>query len=477
MTIWLRLFAVSFFVLNLLAFGGLAEAQNKVPSSRAEIGLSFAPVVKETAPGVVNIYTRKIVRNRRFMPFADDPIFKHFFGRGEMQRENTRPRKRVQNSLGSGVIVGASGIVVTNEHVIQGGDDIIVVLSDKREVEAEVMLRDRRTDLAVLRINLKGERLKALKLRDSDTLAVGDLVLAIGNPFGVGQTVTSGIISALGRTKVSRQADYQFFIQTDAAINPGNSGGALVDMNGDLVGINTAIFSRSGGSHGIGFAIPANIVRNVIDNAIAGREKVRRPWAGASLQDVTTDIAESLGFSRPRGALVRVLHEKSPLRKAGIRVGDLLLEIGKRRVENSKEFASRFANLPAGGSIRVLYQRGGRAKAVVVPLQPPPEDPPRNLTLIKGYGPMSGSMVGNLSPALADEMRLDPREVGVIVTEVKGGRAREIGFRRGDIVMEVNGQKIARVRDLEKVVRRAPDLWRMVMKRNGRIIRSNLQSY
>ncbi len=474
MTNWLRLFAVAVFVLPVL---GQAGAQTKVPASRAEIGLSFAPVVKKTSPGVVNIYTRKIVSNRRFMPFADDPIFRHFFGGPDVDRNDTRPRKRVQNSLGSGVIVGASGIVVTNEHVIQGGDDIIVVLPDKREIEAEVMLRDRRTDLAVLRINLSGERLPALKLRDSDTLQVGDLVLAIGNPFGVGQTVTSGIISALGRTKVSRRADYQFFIQTDAAINPGNSGGALVDMNGDLVGINTAIFSRSGGSHGIGFAIPANIVRNVIDNAIAGREKVRRPWAGASLQDVTQDIAESLGFSRPRGALVRVLHDKSPLRNAGIRVGDLLLEIGKRQVENAKEFASRFANLPAGGTIRVLYQRGGKTKSARVELLPPPEDPPRNLTLIKGYGPMSGAMVGNLSPALADDMQRDPRETGVIVTQVKGGRAREIGFRRGDIVLQVNGQKIARVKDLQKVVRQAPELWRMVMRRNGRVIRSTLQSY
>ncbi|MEM8688203.1 MAG: Do family serine endopeptidase [Pseudomonadota bacterium] len=473
----LRTLALFLFGICLLGPVSLAEAQTKVPSSRAEISLSFSPVVKKTAPGVVNIYTRKIVRNRRYMPFADDPMFRHFFGGDDLGREDTRPRRRVQNSLGSGVIVNESGIVVTNEHVIQGGDDIIVVLPDKREIEAEVMLRDRRTDLAILRINLKGERLRALKLRDSDTLEVGDLVLAIGNPFGVGQTVTSGIISALGRTKVSRRADYQFFIQTDAAINPGNSGGALVDMDGNLVGINTAIFSRSGGSHGIGFAIPANIVRNVIENAVAGREKVRRPWAGASLQDVTSDIAESLGFARPRGALVRVLHDQSPLRLAGIKVGDLLLEIGKRQVENSKEFASRFANMPAGGTVRIMYQRGSNARTAEVSLLPPPEDPPRNLSLIKGYGPMSGAVVGNLSPALADDMQRDPRETGVIVTKVQGGRAREIGFRRGDIVLEINGRKIKRVKDLKTLERQAPELWRMVMRRNGRVIRSTFQSY
>jgi len=454
-----------------------ANAETKVPSSRAEIGMSFAPVVRKTAPGVINIYTRKIVRQRRFMPFSNDPFYRYFFGGNEDQRESTRLKKRTQNSLGSGVVVGRNGIVVTNEHVIRGGDDIIVVLPDKREFEAEVMLRDVRTDLAVLKIDLEGEKLTELKLRDSDALEVGELVLAIGNPFGVGQTVTSGIISALGRTKVSKRADYQFFIQTDAAINPGNSGGALVDMNGDLVGINTAIFSRSGGSHGIGFAIPANIVRTVIDNALAGRGKVRRPWAGASLQDVTVDIAESFGFSRPQGALVRVLHDKSPLRVAGLRIGDLLLTLGKHEVQNSKEFASRFANLPVGGTVRVAFIRDGKKQRTRISLVPAPEAPPRNLSLLKGYGPLAGAVVGNLSPALADDMRWDPREKGVIVTQVKGGRAREVGFRRGDIIMKVNGREIRRVQDLQRMVRRDPEVWRLMIKRGKRIIKSELPGY
>ncbi|MEM7425786.1 MAG: Do family serine endopeptidase [Pseudomonadota bacterium] len=454
-----------------------AAAQTQVPRSRAEIGLSFAPVVKSTAPAVVNIYTRKVIKRRRYSPFADDPFFRYFFGDRGRRRENSRPNRRVQNSLGSGVILRANGVIVTNEHVIRGGDDIIVVLPDKRELEAEVMLRDPRTDLAVLKVDLQDERLPRLKLRDSDELQVGDLVLAIGNPFGVGQTVTSGIISALGRTKVTRNDNYQFFIQTDAAINPGNSGGALVDMNGNLVGINTAIFSRSGGSHGIGFAIPANIVRTVVDNALAGRERVRRPWAGASLQDLTQDIADSLGFSRPQGALVRVLHKQSPMRLAGIRVGDLLISLGPNEIANSKEFASRFANMPLGGDVRVVYMRSGEKFRVRVALKPAPEDPPRNLTLIKGYAPFAGAEVGNLSPALADELRMDPREVGVVVTTVKGGRAREIGFRRRDILKKVNGVVIKSVEDLVRAGKSDPDYWQLDIKRRGRLIKQEFPGY
>ncbi len=473
----LRTLAFVLFSLVIVAETQTATAQTQVPRTRAEIGLSFAPVVKSTAPAVVNIYTRKVIKRRRYSPFADHPFFRYYFGDRGRRRENSRPNRRVKNSLGSGVIVRSSGVIVTNEHVIRGGDDIIVVMPDKREIEAEVMLRDTRTDLAVLKINLKSEKLPQLRLRDSDTLAVGDLVLAIGNPFGVGQTVTSGIISALGRTKVTRSDNYQFFIQTDAAINPGNSGGALVDMNGDLVGINTAIFSRSGGSHGIGFAIPANIVRTVVDNALAGRESVRRPWAGTSLQDVTQDIADSLGFSRPQGALVRVLHKNSPMRAAGIRTGDLLIKLGKNEIANSKEFASRFANMALGGDVRILYMRGGEKFRTRVALVVAPEDPPRNLTLIKGFSPFAGAEVGNLSPALADEMRMDPRETGVVVTNIKGGRAHEVGFRKRDILKKVNGVTIKNVRDLVRVSQRDPEYWQLDVKRRGRVIKRELPGY
>ncbi|MEX1147469.1 MAG: trypsin-like peptidase domain-containing protein, partial [Sphingomonadales bacterium] len=247
------------------AGGGATAQERAVPQSQADVQLSFAPVVKAVTPAVVNIYTRRVVRSDpQASPFFDDPFFRRFFGDGPAMGT---PRERVQRSLGSGVIVSADGIIVTSHHVIGEADQITVALYDRREFEAEVVLSDESTDLAVLRIDTEGEELPHLELRDSDTLEVGDLVLAIGNPFGVGQTVTSGIVSAVARTNVG-VSDYQFFIQTDAAINPGNSGGALVTLDGKLAGINTAIYSRTGGSIGIGFAIPSNMVGSVVVAAV-----------------------------------------------------------------------------------------------------------------------------------------------------------------------------------------------------------------
>ncbi|MGH6784766.1 MAG: trypsin-like peptidase domain-containing protein, partial [Sphingomicrobium sp.] len=272
----------------LLGLSAPAAAQERrAPGSAAEVRLSYAPIVQRAAPAVVNVHAGRTLDNRN--PLFDDPIFRRFFGPGFGV-----PREHVQRSLGSGVIVDQSGLIVTNNHVIEGSSEVKVSLADKREFEAEIVLKDSRTDLAVLRIKDGRQRFPALDLGDSDELQVGDVVLAIGNPFAVGQTVTQGIVSALARTQLGI-TDYGFFIQTDAAINPGNSGGALVDMEGRLVGINTAIFSKSGGSHGIGFAIPSNMVRLVVQSALKGG-KVQRPWLGASLQALTPDIADSLGL-------------------------------------------------------------------------------------------------------------------------------------------------------------------------------------
>lgn len=443
-----------------------ALAEMAVPRSTAEITLSFAPVVKSTAKSVVNVYTRKVVAERRFSPFGNDPFFRRFFDRGGPF--GSVPRNRVQRSLGSGVIVDDTGIIVTNEHVVKGADDITVVLSDKREFDAKVMLRDPRTDLAILQIDPGGSTLEALPLRDSDEISVGDLVLAIGNPFGVGQTVTNGIISAVGRTEVNK-ADYQFYIQTDAAINPGNSGGALVDMAGNLIGINTAIFSRSGGSNGIGFAIPANMVRTVVRSALSGDEAVQRPWAGASLQEVTSDLAESLGLDRPRGALIRAMVDESPLQKAGLKVGDVLLTIDKHEIENSREFISRFTSRPLGSTVRVKYMRGGKVRASQVNLVAAPENTPRNETLIEGDNPFSGLKVANLSPAVADELQIDPRETGVVVMKLDPGSvARNVGFRRGDIIKKVNRDDVNMVEDLQRAAEDDPRKWVVTVKRRGR---------
>src|SRR5215472_2766433 len=303
-SLWSRWLAKAVLILASVApLGVTAQEQGgarRVPSSPTELRLSYAPVVQRAAPAVVNVYAAKTVAVRN--PLFDDPIFRRFFGVPGAPGGEGQP---VQRSLGSGVLVDPAGLIVTNNHVIEGADQVKVSLADKREFEADMVLKDSRSDLAVLRIRAQNERFPALELADSDALEVGDVVLAIGNPFAVGQTVTHGIVSAVARTQVGI-TDYQFFIQTDAAINPGNSGGALVDLGGRLVGINTAIFSRSGGSQGIGFAIPANMVRVVVASARSGGSTVKRPWLGARLQAVTPEIADSLGLERragePRGA-------------------------------------------------------------------------------------------------------------------------------------------------------------------------------
>src|SRR5215831_13559283 len=307
--------AVALCLLSAALSDGLAQ-QRQVPASASQLELSFAPVVKRVAPAVVNVYAARIVANNN--PFLADPFFRQFFG--------AVPREQVERSLGSGVIIDQAGLVVTNYHVIDGASQIKVALADKREFEADIVLKDQRSDLAVLRVKDANERFPTLEFADSDELQVGDVVLAIGDPFGVGQTVTHGIVSAVARTQVGI-SDYRFFIQTDAAINPGNSGGALVDANGRLIGINTAIYSRSGGSQGIGFAIPANMVRVVVASAKTGGSAVVRPWLGAKLQEVTPEIADSMGLKRPSGALVANVAAGGPAARAGIKTGDVIVSI------------------------------------------------------------------------------------------------------------------------------------------------------
>jgi Do/DeqQ family serine protease len=435
-----------------------ASAQERrVPSSLNEIRLSYAPVVQRAAPAVVNVYAAKTVVAQN--PFGDDPIFRRFFGvpgGGE----------QVQRSLGSGVLVDASGLVVTNNHVIEGADQVKVSLSDKREFEAEMVLKDARSDLAVLRLKAPGERFPAIEFSDSDTLQVGDVVLAIGNPFAVGQTVTHGIVSAVARTQVGI-TDYQFFIQTDAAINPGNSGGALVDTSGRLVGINTAIFSRSGGSQGIGFAIPANMVKVVVASAKGGGSAVKRPWLGAHLQTVTPEIAESLGLKRPTGALVASLTAGSPAARGGLKAGDLITSVDGQEVEDPNAFDYRFATKSLGGSARLGIVRSGKEAAVTVALEPLP-DTPHDELVIAARSPFQGAKVSNLSPALADDLRLDPSTDGVVITAVtEGSPAQSLGFHRGDLVVSVNNQKIAKTRDLEKATSQPSRVWRITIMRGG----------
>jgi Do/DeqQ family serine protease len=342
------------------------------------------------------------------------------------------------------------------------------VLSDKREFEADLVLKDPRTDLAVLRIKDKGGDLPVIELGNSDGLEVGDFVLAIGNPFGVGQTVTHGIVSALARTKVGI-TDYQFFIQTDAAINPGNSGGALVDLSGRVVGINTAIYSRSGGSQGIGFAIPANMVQVVVASAKGGSSTVRRPWFGARLQAVTQEIADGLGLKRPSGALVAGVAQGSPAARAGLKVGDLVVAIDGQTVDDIQALDFRFAIKPIGGKTKLGVLRAGKDVALTVSLEAAPETPPRDPVKLRGRSPLSGATVINISPAVAEELRIDPNLNGVAVSDVDGGTAAQmLGLKPGDVILELNGERVTRSRDLARITQEPQRVWRLQINREGR---------
>ena len=455
----------------LLAAPGVGAQERVVPESQAQIKQSFAPVVKRAAPAVVNVYVRHRVE-QVVSPFFQDPFFRRFFG----ERFGV-PQERIQNSLGSGVLVTRDGVVVTNYHVIRGSgeSEIKVALNDGREFTAKLILKDEKTDLAVLRIGGPDETFPSIKFADSDDLEVGDLVLAIGDPFGVGQTVTSGIVSALARTKVGL-ADYQYFIQTDAAINPGNSGGALVDMDGHLVGINTAIYSQSGGSHGIGFAIPSNMVRLVVQSALKGGA-IQRPWFGASLQPLTSDLAESLGLDRPTGALITRVHDKGPASKAGLEVGDVVVRVDDKPVEDPEAFQYRFVTKGIGGSVALGVFRKGKMVETTVSLRAPVEDPPRDTRTLSGRHPLSGSTVANLSPAVALELGMeDDSKHGVVVMEVeRTSNAGQLGIKRGDIVVGVNNEDVSSVEQLAAALEAGSGTWRLAVERGGKLFNLAIQ--
>ncbi len=447
-----------------------SNAQDKAPpDTPMQMKLSFAPLVKQVAPAVVNIYAKRTVSNAFRNPFADDPLFgmlfdRHMFG--------GRMREQVESALGSGVIVTEDGLVVTNAHVVKGAAEITVVLPDGNEYQARLALSDEASDLALLRITEEGVTLPFAKLKPSEALEVGDLVLAIGNPFGVGQTVTSGIVSAQGRSSLDIN-DYNFFIQTDAAINPGNSGGPLVDMDGGVVGINTAIYSRSGGSLGIGFAIPSEMVASVIAAEYAGQtgnKGIIRPWLGVETQDVTADIALSLNMLRPSGVLVTKLHEASPLGLAGVKVGDVLMSLKNRPIQNSSELKFRMATVPIGQRASLKLMRDNKDITLDIEAIAPPNVPARNDTELVMDHAFKGAVVANLNPAVAIELGLPDDAHGVVVVRSPSMAFSAGAFRVGDVVLEVNGKKIENVSDVDSALiaerQQGPYL---VLKRNGRV--------
>ncbi|MGE3304564.1 MAG: Do family serine endopeptidase [Rhizobiaceae bacterium] len=450
---------------DLLRGGSTAAPDKRVPFGRGEMQLSFAPLVRETAPAVVNVYASAKVNVQS--PFAGDPFFEQFFGNQQMS-------PRVQSSLGSGVLVDPSGLVITNNHVIEGADEVKVATSDGREFESKILLKDQSLDLAVLKIE-SNDAFPSVKLGDSDALEVGDLVLAIGNPFGVGQTTTSGIVSALARTHIG-VSDFGFFIQTDAAINPGNSGGALIDMSGNVVGINTAIYSRSGGSIGIGFAIPSNMVRAVLASAQAGNDYFERPYVGAEFEEVTAQIAESLGMTRPTGALVSSVAEGGPAAAAGLRPGDVLLAMNGSPIEHVDALGYRLATQKIGSSASFTVLSQGEERTVQIALARAPEGASTAQLAIGGQSPFAGATVATLSPRLAQKLRLRTNTKGVAIVEVaRNSPAEGIGFMPRDIIMAVNGQEISTPEQLQKVASERTRSWRFTVNRDGQILQQMLR--
>lgn len=433
------------FIASLITPGQQAMAQRQPPSSREAVQLSFSPIVKQAAPAVVNVYVRGRVTVRS--PF-DDPFLRELFG-----DRLGMPRERIQNSLGSGVIVSKDGIVVTNTHVIKVGAqaEIRIVLADKREFDARVILQDEKADIAILRIEGGDGNFPFLTLGDSDDVEVGDLVLAIGNPFGVGQSVSQGIISALGRS-ISATTGAPAFIQTDAAVNPGNSGGALVDLGGRLIGINTSIISRTGASHGIGFAVPSNLVRVFVESAVSGR-KVERPWLGARLETVTRESAPGLGLDRVTGVLVARIAPSSPAAEAGLEPGDVILAVDGRPIADAQELQYRLTTIGVGRNAKITVFRQGRTSTVAIALQPVPPFDPSELRNLTGETPLAGARVATISPALSEEMGLDA-DAGVVVLQVApGGLAAKFGFQRGDIVVAFDDQPVSNAGQLETLLR------------------------
>ncbi|SEJ55105.1 Do/DeqQ family serine protease [Pseudooceanicola nitratireducens] len=416
----------------------------RVPLTRGEISMGFAPVVREATPAVVNIYARRVVQTQS-TPFANDPFFREFF-RGFGQ---TRPQ--VQNSLGSGVVLSKDGIVVSNYHVVGQAEDIRVVLNDRREFRARVLLADADSDLAILQIEDAPRNMAHLRLRDSDTVEVGELALAIGNPFGVGQTVSSGIVSGLARSGTATGSARGYFIQTDAPINPGNSGGALVDINGDLIGVNTSILTRSGGSNGIGFAIPASLVAQFVDQAQQGFARFQRPWAGISGQEVDAAMAETLGMDRPGGVIISELHPKSPFRVAGLEVGDVVTAVDGMAVNTPPEMIYRMSVAGLGERADVTFQRRGREKSARVDMLNAPEDPPRDGLVTDRRTAIPGLAVQTLNPAVVAEMGLPTGLEGVVITD-PGALGARVGLRPGDVVQQINGIDIQTTAQLEEAL-------------------------
>ncbi|UWR29605.1 trypsin-like peptidase domain-containing protein [Sulfitobacter sp. W002] len=447
------------YLLMILTLLAAPLAAQQVPSSAAQMQLSFVPLVKHATPAVVNIYARILTKPQR-TPLQADPFFERFF------RDPFSERPRVQNSLGSGVILSADGIVVSNYHVVGTATDIRVVLNDRREFSAHVLLGDAESDLAILKLEGAAD-LPFLELRDSDAVEVGELALAIGNPFGVGQTVSSGIVSGLARSGAADNGGQGYFIQTDAPINPGNSGGALIDMAGRLIGVNTSILTRSGGSNGIGFAIPADLVAAFVAQARAGEVAFSRPWAGLAGQPVDADMAGPLGLDRPGGIIVSGLHPSSPFNAAGVLVGDAIVSVDDQPVNTPSEMIYRMSVAGLGHSVRVGVRRDGVLQEITVALIAAPDEPDRAEVTLGTRSLLPGLRAARINPAVISELNLPLESSGVVVMDA-GRYGPRVGLRDGDVILSVNGVEVAETHSLAALLSGEVRRIQMVIQRGDR---------
>jgi serine protease Do len=428
-----------------LPFTPRPASLNASSTARAEVSFAngFAPVAKAVLPAVVNIASSKTVHSSdsgTVSPFSNDPFFRQFFG-DEFSKQLRVPRDQRERSLGSGVIVKPAGYILTNNHVVDGATNIKVTLSDNREFTAKVVGTDPRADVAVLKIDAND--LPVLALGDSSKMEVGDFVLAVGNPFGVGRTMTMGIISATGRGNLGIE-DYEDFIQTDAAINPGNSGGALVNVQGELIGINTAIVTAGGsGNQGVGFAVPINMARQEMEQ-IFKHGKVIRGWLGVEAQPVTPEIAKAFGIRDSRGALVSDATPNGPAAKGGIERGDVIVGLRGIQVEDGRQLSLRISQTDPGTRVKLELLRDGKPREIAVTLGELPAKQETAVSACSGSGPRLGMAVETVTPELARQLALPSGIVGAAVSDVESGSAAEkAGVQKRDVIQQVNRKAIA----------------------------------
>lgn len=423
-----------------------------------EEATSLADVAEEAAPSVVNVSSSRTIKlTQQSLPFFDNPFFRRFFGPMQPpQGPGGEPPEQEQHGLGSGVIVSKDGIVLTNNHVVENADEIKVTTADKKEFDVEVVGTDAKSDLAVLRLkgNVKG--LKPIELGDSSRMRLGDIVLAIGNPFGVGQTITMGIVSAKGRANVGI-VDYEDFLQTDAAINPGNSGGALVNMEGQLIGVNTAILSRSGGNMGIGFAIPSNMAKPIMDSLLT-TGKVVRGWLGVGIQDVNQDLADAMKLGSTRGVLISEVMPDSPAQKAGLKQGDVVLEVNGKKMDSTGRLRNAVAAAGAGAKVDLTIIRDGKKKDVTVKLgELPAEIAGAGGAVTPEQGSLDGLQLESLTPLTRQKFGIpDSTKSGVVVVGLQpGSPAAHAGLQPGDVIKEVNREKVTSVGDFKRAYKKS----------------------